>query len=790
MEARVSSERWRRANDLFERAVELPAEERGPFLEASSGGDPTLRATVARWLEADGEASGFLEEPLVPSPGSLPQPDVFETPRRLGPYRVLEEIGRGGMGVVYRGLRDDEAFRREVAIKVLSHGGMSPDARRRLDIERRILASLDHPGIARIYDGGTAPSGLPFLVMEYVEGEPIDAYCERLGLSIRQRILLFRQVCEAVRASHQSLIVHCDLKPSNILVTEEGRPKLLDFGIAKLLSEEGLGAASDPITRSPRPLTPQYASPEQLRGEAISTVSDVYSLGVLLFKLLTGQRPYHLEDLSSTEMERRLEAVQERPSRVAAATGALGDSRQIRGDLDAIVRKAMRSEAAQRYSSVEQLSADLGRYLEGFSVDARQGNMRYRLGKFIRRNRAAVATAVLFVGLLGVYALSMASMAGRLARERDRLQGMNEFTLGIFDVGSPYDETQAPTLVDAVHQNAALIDRRYQDQPEVLAAVSGAAAQIYIQLEEFERARALAEQALAIHATTDGEDSLPYANAQVRLGNTLTELGEEEAAETVIREGLGWLRKHPEVDSTDLIRALNALVYEYCLRGDYVSVDEASAEAWQLARERLDRKSREAAAAAVQRASVLSHMGRLEEAQELYLQGLDRYEHLQGRDHPYRATLLNNLGKIYLDQENLARAWETYRSADAQYVKAFGEAVSSRLPPMLGMAKASAKMGNHADALSEFRQAVEVSMALGNTRRTAHVATYLAEYLLERGDCSAGEDLLRQSLEASRIEAGSGSGFEKLEEQMVECGFSLGAEGLAPKPSPIRALPE
>ncbi|MEO1370486.1 MAG: serine/threonine-protein kinase, partial [Acidobacteriota bacterium] len=255
----MSSERWRRANELFARAVALPAAERGPFLEASTDGDATLRDAVARWLEADGEASGFLEASAVPS--SAAHSSELGAADQLGPYRVLEEIGRGGMGVVYRGLRDDDAFRREVAIKVLAWDGLGPDARRRLDIERRILASLDHPGIARIYDGGTAPSGLPYLVMELVEGEPIDAHCDRLDLPVRRRVQLFREVCEAVRASHQSLVVHCDLKPSNILVIADGHPKLLDFGIAKLLGADVPGAAGEPVTRWARPLTPHYASP-------------------------------------------------------------------------------------------------------------------------------------------------------------------------------------------------------------------------------------------------------------------------------------------------------------------------------------------------------------------------------------------------------------------------------------------------------------------------------------------------------------------------------------------------
>ncbi|MCH9651569.1 MAG: serine/threonine-protein kinase [Deltaproteobacteria bacterium] len=777
----MSSERWRRANDLFERAVALPEEEREAFLEASSDGDATLQAAVERWLEADGEAAGFLDEPLVPSPATPPPsafkaPQELEAPQQLGPYRVLEEIGRGGMGVVYRGIRDDEAFRREVAIKVLSSGGMSPDARRRLDIERRILASLDHPGIARIYDGGTTPSGLPFLVMEYVEGEPIDAYCHRLDLSVPQRVRLFRQVCEAVRASHQNLVVHCDLKPGNILVTDEGRPKLLDFGIAKLLGEGGLGVASDPITRWPRPLTPQYASPEQIRGEAISTVSDVYSLGVLLFKLLTGQRPHILEGLSAAETERHLGAAPERPSTVAAATGSPDSARQIRGDLDAIVLKAMRSETEQRYSSVEQMSADLGRHLDGFSVEARQGNTRYRLGKFLRRHRAAVAVAVLFVGSLSAYALSMASMAGRLAQERDRLQGMNEFTLGIFEVGSPDDETQVPTLVDAVHQNVDLIQRKLQDQPRVLAAVLGTATDIFMRLDKLEEARKRADQALAIHAATDGENSLPYANALVRLGSILTEFGEHEDAEAAIQQGLSQLRQHPEVAPVFLVEALNALVHDYCFRGEHASVDEASAEAWLLAQERLDLWSEEAAAAAVQRGAVLQRRNQLEQAQALYQEGLERYERLQGREHPYRGSLLNNLGRIYLDQEKYALAWQTYQSADAQYVRAFHEGSSYRRRPLVGMATASANLGNHADALLRFRKAVEISLTLEGTPGIANVATYLVDYLLDREDCSAGEDLLRQSLEAGRINAVDSDAFKELEKQIATCGFSPGGE--------------
>jgi len=288
----MPSERRRSARRIFEQAIEMSEAARMHFLDQECGDDEAMREAVHRLLRADAEAGDFLREPLVQGVQELPLPP----PDRVGPYELREKIGEGGMGTVYRAVRDDEAFHREVAVKLIAYGPISEEARRRLRVERQILAALDHPWIAQIFDGGTTDSGVPYLVMEYVQGEPIDRYCERQGLSIRQRVELFRKICEAVHCSHQNLVVHCDLKPSNILITAAGEPKLLDFGIAKLLRQDEAAGREGPVGAARRPLTPEYASPEQLRGETLSTVSDVYSLGVLLYKLLAGQRPASPDD--------------------------------------------------------------------------------------------------------------------------------------------------------------------------------------------------------------------------------------------------------------------------------------------------------------------------------------------------------------------------------------------------------------------------------------------------------------------------------------------------------------
>jgi non-specific serine/threonine protein kinase/serine/threonine-protein kinase len=384
----VTPERWREAQRLFHEARERPAAERAAFLAGAAGGDSELESEVASLLAADADSEEFLE---APAPGALRT--------RVGPWQILGEIAHGGMGTVYLGERADGPFRKRVAVKVVRRGMDTEAVLKRFRQERQILAGLEHPNIARLLDGGNTDDGLPYLVMEYVEGEPLTAWCERRGLDVPARLALFRTVCAAVQFAHQNLVVHRDLKPGNIYVTADGMPKLLDFGVAKVLNADLAGGTRDRTVAGGGAFTPEYASPEQIRGERITTASDVWALGVLLYEILAGVRPFARAGSEPGEIAKAvLETEPERPSAAAARAGR-GERarRRLEGDLDTIVLKALRKEPERRYPSAEQLAEDLRRHLDGVPVRARRDTFAYRSGKFLARHRAAAAAAGLVV---------------------------------------------------------------------------------------------------------------------------------------------------------------------------------------------------------------------------------------------------------------------------------------------------------------------------------------------------------------------------------------------------------
>ena len=421
-----AAERYSRIQELFDAAVDLPSEQRAAFLERECAGDTALRDEVEALLADDAASGSFGEQPrFVISENLLAgESDEQLTGRRFGVYEVIREIGRGGLGAVYLAARADDEYRKEVALKLIRRGLDTDDILRRFRTERQILAQLDHPNIARLLDGGTSDDGLPYFVMEYVQGEPISTYCDTKGLKLNERLELFRKVCAAVTYAHQHLVVHRDLKPSNILVTEDGEPKLLDFGIAKLLTaEDELFTQTAPGLRA---MTPDYASPEQIKGEKITTASDVYSLGVLLYELLTGQKPYRLKTRTTDEISRAITGQEpERPSTAAATTTSnrtpnVDTKKSLRGDLDNIVLMAMRKEPHRRYASAAALAEDLRRHQEGLTVTARPNTFRYRAGKFIKRHRAGVAAAALVLLTLigGMIATLWQANVARAAQAR------------------------------------------------------------------------------------------------------------------------------------------------------------------------------------------------------------------------------------------------------------------------------------------------------------------------------------------------------------------------------------
>ncbi len=380
---------WERVDALFQRAVALPAGERAGFVRREAGSDAYLCREVLSLLDFDSERNTALGG-AVSSVAARVMEESDIQGKRIGLYRILRKLGEGGMGIVYLAVRDDGEFRKEVAIKIVRQGMESPQFLERFRRERQILANLDHPHVARLLDGGAAdlpgrPVAVPYLVMEYVDGLPVHRFCEQGNLRVSDRCRLFLKVCDAVAHAHSQLIVHRDLKPGNILVTTDGTPKLLDFGIAQLIVQDGSGDS----TLQKRPLTIDYASPEQVRGENAGIGTDVYSLGAVLYELLTGVRPHRFRSYSAPEVERVIcEETPLLPSRTEAPR-----ARELRGDLDAIVARAMRKEPADRYQSVDAFRRDIERYLLGLPVDAQSGGMGYRAGKFVRRHRWAVAGA-------------------------------------------------------------------------------------------------------------------------------------------------------------------------------------------------------------------------------------------------------------------------------------------------------------------------------------------------------------------------------------------------------------
>jgi len=557
--------RWQEIQGLFAELIDADPETRAARLAELGPADAEVHRAVERLLASDargdevGHSIGAAADALLENHlDRLIGTDV-------GPYRVVSILGHGGMSTVYRGERADAQYQRVVAIKVLDQAAMHPRLRSRLNSERQILASLDHPSIARLIDSGTLEDGTPYLLMEYVDGQTLLEFCDHRELSLRARIELLIKVCAAVDFAHRNLVVHRDIKPANILVQPDGTPKLLDFGIAKLLAPEGL-AYTLPLTLvQERILTPENAAPEQVLGRPITTATDVYALGVLLYHLLSGRSPYRLTCYSQLQLERAI-CVDDpvRPSqrvaarshsepapdaeRIAARRG-LNPARlaaQLSGDLDAIVAMAMRKEPDRRYSSVQALCDDLTRYLQGQPVKARQGDWRYHGAKFFRRNALWVSgVGAVMLTLGGIAAVTLrqnhliALARDSAAQERDRAQQVSTFLVDVFSQADPFTaQGRMPTAKDLLDRGAEQILGNATLNPEVRAELLESIGLAYRRQGLTDQAVALLQQALATRRELRPVDSRRVAAALANLAQALSEGGHLGAAEDDLNQAL------------------------------------------------------------------------------------------------------------------------------------------------------------------------------------------------------------------------------------------------------------
>lgn len=692
---------WSRLQEIFDAAVELPPDRRPAYLDSACFDTPSLRFRVQSLLasfEDDTQVGSLIGSAAVDAmQSSLP-----EIGARLGAYKITGVLGRGGMGVVYRAHRDDEEFHKEAAIKVAAMGLLTPDLHDRFLRERQILANLDHPNIARLLDGGTTPEGMPFVVMEFVDGRPIDVYCAETGLGRRERIRLMIDVARAVDYAHRHLVVHRDLKPDNIHITEAGDPKLLDFGIAKALDPDAKGLNSSHTVDAMRLMTPDYASPEQVRGEAITTATDVYQLGILLYLLLVGKRPFEATTKNMGELERTIcETPPPKPG--------------LDADLDRVLLQTLEKDPARRYVSAGLLADDLERYLEGYPVQARAQSWRYSSAKFIGRHKLSVSLAALFVLLLAGFAIGMGIFARRAAQQARIATQTNDFLLGLFQANDPLqgrgDKITARELLD---KGAVELEKSGDQDPVVQVKLLDSLGYIYdtlgvsqqaekmlqrsVQLREtklprddvaladtlsllgivefklskFEEARKLHERALAIYKAKLNDTDERLASEPTYLSEALLDLNRFPEAEAYERQAAALEARTKGPKDHNTMAILGDLSYLLLREGKYdeaykITKDNLANEQTQLRPDHpelcFDWGSVGASAHA---------LGRFEEAEQAMRSQLAICQESYEADSPEIEEARLNVGAVLLARGKLAEADGMVQQALAGYLKAYG----------------------------------------------------------------------------------------------------------------------
>jgi serine/threonine-protein kinase len=664
--------RWERVQTVFHLAADLPEADRQPYVSAECSDDPSLAAEVMAMLEEDARDGTLLDRDvshvaraMLDAAAMPPLPN--ET---FGPYRITSILGEGGMGVVYLAERSDLGS--QAAIKILRDAWLSPARRERFAAEQRTLAQLNHPAIARLYDADTLPDGTPWFVMEYVRGMPLTAYCDTHASSIAERLRLFRNVCEAVQHAHRHAIIHRDLKPSNILVTDDATVKLLDFGIAKQL--ESLEA--DQTRTGLRAMTPAYAAPEQITNARLGIHTDVYSLGVVLYELLTGRLPFEFADRTPSEVERIIvETEPERPSAVARRTPALpvGSSRVQSArktqwaDLDVLCLTAMHKDPARRYASVEALMRDVDHYLSGEPLEARPDTMRYRAGKFVRRNwRAVTMASVTFAMLIALtvfYTLGLAGARNVALAETARTQRIQRFMLDLFqgnedEAVGPADSLRVVTLVDRGAQQLRSLDL----EPGVQAELYETLGSLYRTLGKLSPADSLLRTALARRRAIYGPSNPEVVSSMLALGELRIAQAEYDSAEVLIRDALALAtRTMPPTDARigKATTDLGQLLYE---RGDYAKAVPVLEQAVRL-QMRGDTATPALASAVTDLANTYFYLGKYAVSDSLNQRALAMDKHLYGPNHAFVADVLINLGAIRFEWAKYPEAERYYRDA-------------------------------------------------------------------------------------------------------------------------------
>jgi eukaryotic-like serine/threonine-protein kinase len=735
VDPRTPPERFARLKDLFAEALERPAAERDAFVRSAAGEDAALGDELRALLESHARGEGFLEEIVAEGARGMVAPGGGTLRGRVGVYEILQELGSGGMGTVFLARRADSEYEARVAVKVVRPGLFSEETLRRFRAERQALADLAHPGVARLLDGGTTPEGVPYLVMEHVDGIPIDAWADRRDLAVPERLRLFRSVCDAVQFAHRNLIVHRDLKPANILVTESGDVKLLDFGIAKFLGREDAS-----LTRAgDRVLTPDYASPEQFRGGAVTTATDVYSLGVVLYRILTGRHPYTIEGTASDVERVVCDTPPERPSAVAP---------RLSKDLDTIVLKALAKEPARRYASVDQLSEDVRRYLEGEPILARRPTIGYRASRFLARHRVGVAAAAL-VGVALAAGLVLSLRSAREARlEAAKAARIDAFLQQILGAASPWRDGSKVTVKEVLDRASRRIGTELAGEHEVEAGVRRTLGETYAGLGVYAEAEEQLTRALAISRQVKGSVSDEVGACLDALAGLRVNRGNPKDAEAPAREALEVARRLHGDASAQAAAAWNRVGNVAQANGDLGAAEAAQRRAVDVYR-RLGARTPAMAEALNDLGVTLGTRGDARSAEALHREALAVVRAAYPGPHPNVAEALSTLASdVWETKRDAKEAESLYEQALAMRRALFGDDHPDVTWTLYNYAYMRMEAGDYprAEALAQ-----EALKGRGKTLPDAHPMVAATLQVVGRsrmgaGDAAGAEPYLRESL--------------------------------------------
>jgi serine/threonine-protein kinase len=747
----VPNDRAGRLAELVKSAVERGPESRAAFLEEECRSDPAMRAEIESLLQQQQGVSRFIEEPALHlAAESFLRQGTFSAGQTIAHYHIVSLIGSGGMGEVY--LAQDHQLDRRVALKLVRRSLASDDMLRHFKREEHLLASLNHPNIAQLYGSGLTADGVPFFVMEYVEGQRLDDYCNDRKLETKERLQLFRKVCSAVTYAHQRLVIHRDLKPANVRVTAEGEPKLLDFGIAKLIDVDNAQSSGMTLTLQ-GVMTPEYASPEQVRGATMTTASDVYSLGVVLYELLTGRRPYRLTSRRPEELSRAItEQTPARPSSMST----LRQPQSLRGDLDNIVLMAMRKEPARRYESAAQFSADIQRHLEELPVVARQDTFTYRASKFIRRHRVAVAAAFLILLSLvgGIIATTWQAQAAR--HERAKAEDVKNALVRMLNYSNPIvfspQNNGQKTVKEILDETAKQLENgEFSNQPEIKVELEQIIAECYYGQGNYALASKYTQEYLDLHRKLYGENDIKTLAASERRAFMLFGEGKLTESEKHYRKILPLMRNEKRkgnIKAENLAGALDNFGYLRRTQGDSKEAELSFRESLALSSQMPKESLYIIGPTRSTLASTLADQGRFEEALQTAREAVAEYRQREESDTPNFGFTLTVLGGFLTEKGDYAEADANLREAEAIQRKFLNPSSLWLGDNLRNQAISYYQQGRYAESLGKVTEALKIYRESFGTYYDNYPTALIINGLIlaKTGQPQEGEKILREAV--------------------------------------------